>query len=305
MESGRPLFTVFTPTYQRGHLLERLYKSLLRQRESNFEWIIVDDGSTDDTKKVIEDFIDEQEIKIKYFFKKNGGKHTAHNEALKHAEGCLFLVIDSDDELTDESLHNFKKVWMGIPSTKRSQYAGIIGNIESGDTPKTEKGLEGNFFEMCLRKEISGEKIHLIRTDLMKKNPFPVIEGEKDFMIEGIVWLKVTKDKKVIYSSYPYRTYNRDTSDVNSLMNKGASPFYGSLGKAIYCNEQLNNFKISYLPFIIFFIKTSIKLNRYSSHSGLLLNERIRMQRQKFNKLLVLVTYPLGEFVARIDRKGS
>ena len=82
MDTKNPLFTVFTPTYQRAHTLKRLYESLLRQKEKDFEWIIVDDGSTDNTKEVVDNFISQAKINIKYVFQENAGKHTAHNEAL-------------------------------------------------------------------------------------------------------------------------------------------------------------------------------------------------------------------------------
>ena len=302
MDIKNPLFTVFTPTYQRAHTLKRLYESLLRQQEKDFEWIIVDDGSTDNTKEVVDNFISQAKIEIKYVFQENAGKHTAHNEALNHANGYLFLVIDSDDELTDGCLKNFKKIWEQILPHEREFYAGIIGNITSNEKDSVDQEFEGNFFDMLLKKKISGEKLHLIRTDLMKNNPFPVANTNNDFMIEGIVWLRATRDKKVIYSSYQHRTYHRDDLDEESLMKKGANPLYGALGKAIYCNEELSHLKSSYLPFIFFFIKSALKLNRYSSHSGLLLSERFARQQNKFGIFLIILTFPFGEIISVIDR---
>ena len=95
------LITVFTPTYNRAKLLPRLYKSLQEQTNKDFEWVIVDDGSTDNTKEVIDNIITQQEndFPIRYFYKENGGKHTAINQGAKEAKGELFFIADSDDVL--------------------------------------------------------------------------------------------------------------------------------------------------------------------------------------------------------------
>lgn len=100
------LITIFTPTYNRAELLPRLHKSLQEQTNKNFEWIVVDDGSTDNTKEVIENIILQQEndFPIRYFYKENGGKHTAINRGVREANGDLFFIVDSDDILTFNSV---------------------------------------------------------------------------------------------------------------------------------------------------------------------------------------------------------
>lgn len=305
MDIKSPLFSVFTPTYQRAHTLDRLYQSLLRQDDKDFEWIIVDDGSTDSTKELIQSYIAQDEISIQYIYKQNGGKHTAHNEALKHAKGELFLVIDSDDELIDNCLIKFRDIWERISEDKKDDYAGIIGGVANKEDEiiNSEKYIEGEFFDLCLRKVIEGEKLHLVKTCLMKKYPFPLdLEAINDYMVEGLVWLKVMKSRKIIFSSDIFRIYNRDEQDSLSLMNLGNDIFQGSLGKVYYCNEELAYLKFSYLPFIFFFFKAGIRLNRYSSHAGLYLSQRLGMQQNKLSWLFVFITFPLGEIISYIDR---
>ena len=97
--------TVFTPTYNRGYLLPRLFSSLRNQSFKDIEWLIVDDGSTDNTHDVVMAFIEENIIPIRYVFKRNGGKHQAINEGVKHAKGELFFIVDSDDMLPTNALH--------------------------------------------------------------------------------------------------------------------------------------------------------------------------------------------------------
>ena len=101
--------TVFTPTYNRAYTLERLYKSLLNQTSYDFEWLIVDDGSTDNTSELIKSFQNNQLFDVRYYKQGNGGKHVAINKGVELAEGELFFIVDSDDYLTDDAIAITKK----------------------------------------------------------------------------------------------------------------------------------------------------------------------------------------------------
>jgi len=96
--------TIFTPTYNRGYIIETLYKSLKTQTCKDFEWLVIDDGSTDNTAEIFSQFICEQKVDIRFYKKGNGGKHTAANLALKLAKGELFFVVDSDDFLSENAV---------------------------------------------------------------------------------------------------------------------------------------------------------------------------------------------------------
>ena len=97
-------FTIFTPTFNRKELLEKLYKSLQKQTFKDFEWLIVDDGSTDGTKEKVKKFLCEKKLDIKYYFKENGGKQRAYNFATEKANGKLFICLYSDDEYVENGL---------------------------------------------------------------------------------------------------------------------------------------------------------------------------------------------------------
>ena len=105
------LATVFTPTYNRARLLKRLYESLKEQSDKDFEWIIVDDGSKDNTEEVVQGFIKEKSIPIKYLKKENEGKHIAINVGCDMAEGELFFIVDSDDYIPKEAIEEVKRDW--------------------------------------------------------------------------------------------------------------------------------------------------------------------------------------------------
>jgi len=103
------MITILTPTYNRKHTLRRAYDSLINQTNKDFEWLVIDDGSKDDTKELIDEFISENKITIKYFFKENGGKHTALNFGTNKAKGELVLILDSDDYLSNDAIELVKK----------------------------------------------------------------------------------------------------------------------------------------------------------------------------------------------------
>src|SRR5574344_1570411 len=121
------MITVFTPTYNRGHLLQRLYESLCRQTFKDFEWLIVDDGSTDNTADIVKPFIDGKCIHVRYIKQENGGKHRAINHGVREAKGDLFFIVDSDDTIPNNSLNIIYHQYQAI---KRNPiFAGIVGYI--------------------------------------------------------------------------------------------------------------------------------------------------------------------------------
>lgn len=103
-ESLNPYVTVFTPVYNRARYLGLLYESLIEQHFHNFEWIIVDDGSTDGTREIVARFVDEGRVRIRYHYQENAGKHVAVNRGVQLAKGELFFIVDSDDTLTAHAL---------------------------------------------------------------------------------------------------------------------------------------------------------------------------------------------------------
>ena len=166
-----PSITVFTPAYNRAHLLPRLYQSLLAQKEHDFEWLIVDDGSTDDTEAVITSFIAEGQIKIRYHYKENGGKHTAVNLGVQKALGNLFFIIDSDDCLTQNAIETLDLQWTNIEN--RGDLCGIIGlsafsngGIVGNRFPQDQ--WEVSFSDVYLKHQLKGDKSVAFKTEILK-----------------------------------------------------------------------------------------------------------------------------------------
>ncbi len=178
--------TVFTPAYNRAKLLERVYESIAKQITGDIEWLIVDDGSVDETEAVIKQFTDTASFPVRYIKKENGGKHTAHNVAAEEAHGEWFMCLDSDDLLSDGALENILSILTkctgdvcAIAAYKRD----LEGNLLC-DTFENEKILKGIY---TLLKEYHGEYVFIFRTDVLKKYPYPVIKGEK-FISECLLY---------------------------------------------------------------------------------------------------------------------
>ena len=180
------LITVFTPTYNRAELLKRGYEALKRQTSKNFIWMIVDDGSTDNTKMVVEQFIEgTKDFQIQYIPKENGGLHTGYNTAIEYAETELMMCVDSDDYLPDDAIERIEKFWTKNGS---KEYAGIVGldyDLEGnriGDKLPEQKSV--NLIDLLTGKYHinNGDRTNVVRTELYKEvAPMKSFPGEKNF----------------------------------------------------------------------------------------------------------------------------
>lgn len=186
--------TVFTPTYNRGYLLDKLYKSLLKQTNTGFEWLIIDDGSTDDTKAIVQSFIRDDKIKIRYIFQENGGKHRAINKGLDIAEGELFFIVDSDDTLIPTAIEIVLEKYKSVENCP--EFAGISFNRGYSEKEIVGKTFSSEFMDCTNlergRNNILGDKSEIYRTKILRKIKFPEIEGE-NFMSEIVLWNEVAR----------------------------------------------------------------------------------------------------------------
>ena len=238
-------FTVFTPTYNRGGVLKRLYKSLKKQTFQDFEWIVIDDGSTDDTSKLMESILQEDKnLKIVYEKKENGGKHTAINMGAELAHGEFFFIVDCDDYLPDNSLEIIHRYTEQIRSDFRyAGVAGLRGNSEKNawnhfgiggkETTNNEylkkEYLDATSFEYRYKFKIYGDRAEVVRTEVLKEHPFPVYKEEK-FVTEGVLWSTLAHENylfrwfnQVVYITEEYRTdgLTKNIKDVHKKSPRG------------------------------------------------------------------------------------
>ena len=187
-----PLFTIFTPTYNRAGTLQRPYESLRRQTLRDFEWLVIDDGSTDSTRELVESWQREADFTVRYEWQENGGKAAAWNRALGLARGEFFVCLDSDDECVPRALENFKDVWESIPAGERNRFSGVTALVrdQNGapvgpDLPTSP--LDCTHPEVAFRIKLFHETWQCYRTEVTKNYPFELIPGYRNCITEGVV----------------------------------------------------------------------------------------------------------------------
>lgn len=178
--------TVFTPAYNRADLLPRCYESMCNQTDKNFIWMVIDDGSTDNTRDLVQGWIQEENnIEIEYYYKENGGLHTAYNEAIAHIKTPLCVCIDSDDWMPENAIEKILQFWGENGS---DAFAGIVGldftpdGKVIGDPLPEQKTI--NLIDLLIGKYpiVNGDRTNVVRTELYKKYaPMKVFPGEKNF----------------------------------------------------------------------------------------------------------------------------
>jgi len=211
---GGALFTVFTPTYNRAHTLPRVYASLATQTCRDFEWVVVDDGSTDGTRDLVAGWRAAGDFPIMYQWQENAGKAAATNEGVRTASGELFLIADSDDEFGPEALERFRTHWLSIPAQERGAFTGVTalccdaqGRVVGESFPQSP--LDSDSLELYYRYGIRGEKWGFHRTEVLRAHPFPVGTGTRHFP-EDVVWRAVARRYKTRFVNDVLRVYHQD-----------------------------------------------------------------------------------------------
>lgn len=280
------MITILTPAYNRGYVIHKAYKSLLQQKNKDFEWVVIDDGSTDNTKEVIEKFIDENKINISYYRKKNGGKHTALNYGIKKAKGDYILILDSDDYLTDECLTKVKKyidkydsnpLISGLSFLRQYPNGKIIGKRYQGSE------IISNNIDFRYNNNLLGDMCEVYKKEVLLKYPFPVFKNER-FLSEAIVWNQIAFDYQTVYINEPILVceYLEDGLSNSCLISRIKSPKGSYENAKVFLNKK---FKLS-LQVKNAIIYTGFYLISNDAKSDIL--EDIN------NKGLIILLFPLG-----------
>jgi len=197
------IVTIFTPTYNRAYIIHTLYESLLRQTNTHFEWLIVDDGSTDNTDELIQSFINQNKVVIRYYKQPNGGKHSAINRGVTLAQGKLFFIVDSDDHLTvdavEQIVNKYSNIVNDLTLAGVSFRRGYDTNQVIG-TPAFFKDTFLSVFDFRYRLKVTGDQAEVYKTDILKEFPFPSIEEER-FCPESLVWNRIGKNYNLMWTS--------------------------------------------------------------------------------------------------------
>lgn len=193
--------TIITPTYNRAGLLPRLYESLLTQTNTDFEWMVIDDGSQDGTEELLQQYRREGRIPVYYEKQPNAGKHTALNRGIAQIKSELTFIVDSDDYLTSDAVEIILDYHKNYRNTDNLCGYSFLrchqdGRVNTAYFPEDEK--IDTYLSVRINGNIGGDKAEVFYTDILKKYPFPVFEGEK-YMPEDVVWMQMSGPYQMLH----------------------------------------------------------------------------------------------------------
>ncbi|RLB13364.1 MAG: glycosyltransferase family 2 protein [Deltaproteobacteria bacterium] len=284
-------FTVFIPTYNRAHTLGRALQSIEDQTFDDLEVLIIDDGSTDTTRSLVDKWRKKAHFPIQYYWQKNQGKHVAHNNALQRAKGFFFVLLDSDDMLHPRALERLKYHWDTIPDDDKPFFAGVEGLcVDSRGNVSRDKYpfdvMDSNYLEIAKKYNIMGDKKNAIRTEILRQFPYPHFQGERH-MRDDLIWKRISMRYKFRYINEPIQIieYQPDglSADVFSMRMRNPQGF------RYYYLEEINTYSALTRRYLRF--KYHAKFVRYSLHCGVGFFQQYREVRSKF---LWLISVPRG-----------
>ncbi|MCJ7933011.1 MAG: glycosyltransferase family 2 protein [Chryseobacterium sp.] len=280
--------TIFTPTYNRRNTLFKLYESLLEQSYQDFEWLIVDDGSTDNTDDLVDLWKSENKILIRYYKQENGGKHRAINKGLDYAEGELFFIVDSDDYLPSDSLEIINKHYSTIKGN--DSFIGVVGYMATpnrnilGSKLLPVDILDSNLIERREKFGIVADMAKVLVTEKFREFYFPEINGEK-FVAESLIWNRMALKYKFRYfnETIYIAEYMEGGLSNNSIRNRRKNPQYATLLYKELSHSQQSSMNLK--------LKSMINYWRF----GFCKDKNIlRLMRELGAEPLSLITLPFG-----------
>ena len=274
--------TVVTPAYNREKLLQKLYESLCNQDCKDFVWLIIDDGSSDNTGEYIDKIRGNANFPIVYYKKENGGKHTALNYAYQYIDTPLTFIVDSDDTLTTDAISTVKEIYSKYKDEKDVCGFGFLRGKPDGGYLSTSgvphDGLKESYVECRTNRNIGGDMAEVWYTHCLKEYPFPEFPGEK-FLGEDIVWVKMAQKykmrffNKVIYIS----DYLEDGLTNNRRKHNIKSP-NGCVARAEAFLNSSANLKTK--------IKSALQYQIYGRFAG---KKKMTLLHQITNKALFII----------------
>jgi glycosyltransferase involved in cell wall biosynthesis len=293
------VFTVFTPTYNRRHTLHRVYESLKAQTYRDFEWLIVDDGSTDNTCELVEQWQQENLVPIRYIYQENSHKHIAFNRGVREAKGELFLTFDSDDSCEPQALELFKYHWDAIPLDQKEKFSAVTclckdrdGKIIGSLFPFNP--TDSDSLEMRYRFKATGEKWGFHRTDVLRQFPHHVEEIIGFFIPESVLWNKIAKKYKTRFVNEALRTY---WTDQPSIMRNSQNPRKVAIGAQVNHLDILNDYTEWFRFDPLSFLRSAVHYSRFSFHLGNKIRQQIANIKTSIGKILWLIALPVGYLV--------
>lgn len=290
-------FTVFTPTYNRVQTLPRVYESLKRQTFRNFEWLIVDDGSTDNTRGLVEGWQQESPFPIRYLWQKNAHKKVAFNTGVNEARGELFLPLDSDDEALPDALERLNRHWQNIPEEKRNGFSAVTGLCVDGSgcivgTRFPKDVFDSDSLAIRYRYGIKGEKWGFQRTEILRRFPFP--QDVAGHVPEGVVWSAIASRYKTRFVNDVLRVYHESPSSITKTGAARGGAAKNADGHALWAREVLCNEWRWFWYRPTWFLKMAANYVRFHLHLSNTAPDKHWRLRGLVPRVLVTLMWPAG-----------
>ena len=258
-------FTILTATYNRAHTLGRVYRSLCLQSRRDLEWVVVDDGSTDNTRELIEAWKRHAPFTVRYFWQPNQHKKSAFNRGVRESRGEWIVALDSDDELEPRALQRMGEIWLEIAPEERERYVGVTGLCARADGTVVgdrfpRDTMDATSLDMHFRHHVRGEKFGCQRASVLRK--FPFREDTAGFVPEGSVWGAIARAGYLTrYVNEVFRVYH-DSTDSYSRQVSAAN----AAGLLLIAHETLehNVAWFRYRPSA--FLMAAARYTRFSIH---------------------------------------
>lgn len=304
-------FTVFTPTFNRAGTLHRPFESLRAQTFRDFEWLVIDDGSSDGTRAVVERWQQEADFPIRYIWQENRGKAGAHNRAITEARGRFFLPLDDDDACMPQAMERLYFHWNTIPYPQQSTFAGVTGLCVDqhgaliGD-PFPLDVFDSDTLEIIYRYRVAGEKWGFMRTDILRACPFPIPDGYHGYVPEGIVWARIARRYRTRFVNDVLRTFYVGHDSVSHLSRRQLNHMQRNaeglaLQKRLILNEQIDYVRLAPLDFA----RCAVHYARFSLHRKEPIAQQWRELTNWRARGLYMLALPAGYALYARDRRRA
>lgn len=304
-------FSIFTPVFNRAKYMPIIFESLLSQEEKSFEWVVVDDGSSDNIDSVMQAIMNDVRrfFPIKYVKQSNKGKHVAQNRAIDLSDGIFFAPLDSDDTITPDALKILWDAWLSLDEVDRKSFSGIgvlcknsNGEIVGSKFPRDY--FVSNDLEIAFKYKVKGEKWGVVLTSIIKQYKNTEVKGH--FLSESTVWFRIARDyPKRLYLNAPLRVYDvHDDSVTTHLSHSRNYNFESRLcSDLIYINE----FYDWYLKYrFVSAVKLPVALTYFciANSYPVIIGKKslLRQMKPMLCKLLSLLSLPIFSFLTLARR---
>lgn len=297
-----PLFTVYTPTFNRAHTLHRVFESLQAQTCHDFEWLVIDDGSTDDTAALMARYQSEAAFPVRYLQEPHRGAHYAHNLSLRESQGQLWVKLDSDDGCLPEALERLRHHWENLPEANRDTFSGVTGLCRDQNgalvgTRFPEDPLDCSAAALEYRHKVRGEKWGCLRLDVLRQFPYPDnVPG--NFIPESYIWCQISQRYQTRHINEELRIY---WMDAPSLVHGPANPRTNAAGHRLMFKMVLDLESGWFFAAPLRLLRAAAQYSRFAFLSGIGLVQQFCELECVDGQMLWFTALPMGFILWRRD----